>query len=1067
MNDGTTSDAGQQILVAVAPDALALGVDAPGLRDLTYDWRAKPGSADNRRRVVDAYEVVPLDQALQTSYATEAHAVGYVVHGPDGAPLARQPRINKDGLPWLLAQGFSVHTQVLFVDLDNPKAFDERTGKRDKRPWDEDLLIEFQERMRLTQVARGAGWYFSPRGARLVFTLSEAITDPYAVDRALAALHAALADEGFHPDEQCCRWLWHYRLPHIVRRDGRRAVTGVTLPEFAIDTAPLLVDHRPTSHDGTRQVRPRCAKPTAFADALPPDWEAVVAIIADGVRRDDPESTHRLSLLLAGALCHEQVPFELVPTLVMRVRMAFARPSARGYDYHRQLAAERVERWCVGGAVASPLSLTREFPETGAALQRALHAQAIDARRAAAVAALAPTIRPIDKVAWDLQDFIQFAATGVALLSCGTGVGKSHAARAAAAERALSQPQVPWQPGARDEDDKLIRRPRAPEGTTTAITVPTNELAREYVRKLREDFGIEAKRLFSPVTLRNDDGSPVCVYHESARTLLAAGINARVELCEGRGQRPCDFQDACRAYRGAEGPDDARVVIAPHALMAQAAHAAGTGGLLVVDEPPPLLETLTFGEGELREAIASSALYDPYRLALTPLFEALAGFLDHAEIETKYTLAEAVTKGVEYVAAPKMRAALEGAQVHCTADPTGDIIRCAKLARVTPLGHVDHAGPLFLRAEIARAKRQPAHAEALAKVAKVCDAVRQAAIYDTNAAVWLVPKGIYRNLVVKFPNAQFVSMLRRPGATVLADAHMHVTKPIVTHFVGAEPVERAFNALDGAPIRRTILRCKANKKKWFEDGLPMLAPQSGLVRAMRRMLAWLQSEPTERVGLITWLSVERLITTSLDNSTDEAKERWVYDWGYRPEVLDAGIATLRPLLSPLAGRLHLGHYGGIRGLNRFLEADLDALVTFGDPWTDIGECQRDLQYLEGVEGLVDYASGLCAAELGQAHGRLREPRRRRPARVLHVGNVRPDAVGWIVGEVTETHLDADENTVVSVFSAQDLTGEIGRIGLSQRKIAAKLGVDEKTIRRWLRGDTAIPTWLKDALEKIR
>ncbi|WP_437498241.1 hypothetical protein [Sorangium sp. So ce1099] len=62
------------------------------------------------------------------------------------------------------------------------------------------------------------------------------------------------------------------------------------------------------------------------------------------------------------------------------------------------------------------------------------------------------------------------------------------------------------------------------------------------------------------------------------------------------------------------------------------------------------------------------------------------------------------------------------------------------------------------------------------------------------------------------------------------------------------------------------------------------------------------------------------------------------------------------------------------------------------------EQRRDARYI----GLPDWErryEALCAAELEQAHGRLRTVHRTRPARMLHVGNVVPG--GWRDAEVRE------------------------------------------------------------------
>ena len=81
-------------LVAVAKNKFAKGFDG------------------TERKVRDAYEILPVQEALQRVYPTDAHLVTYVVKRAQW-----QPRINKPGLVHF--DGI-VETSVFFCDVDNP-----------------------------------------------------------------------------------------------------------------------------------------------------------------------------------------------------------------------------------------------------------------------------------------------------------------------------------------------------------------------------------------------------------------------------------------------------------------------------------------------------------------------------------------------------------------------------------------------------------------------------------------------------------------------------------------------------------------------------------------------------------------------------------------------------------------------------------------------------------------------------------------------------------------------------------------------------------------------------------
>lgn len=203
-------------LIAVARDKFATGVEAPGTkpkkkgkrvwldsRDPTYDWREPPKSDANTVGVEAVYRVMRMADAFALVYLTDAHFVSYYLVGHDGAPLAVQPRLNKGGLEWVLAQGLGVEHQVVTVDVDNAN----------HEPWASpqagcDALLTALERL------PGVGGYVTRKGLRFVQLLDEPLSAAEA-EGYIVAFMDELAEAGIQADPSCRDWTRHMRLPNI------------------------------------------------------------------------------------------------------------------------------------------------------------------------------------------------------------------------------------------------------------------------------------------------------------------------------------------------------------------------------------------------------------------------------------------------------------------------------------------------------------------------------------------------------------------------------------------------------------------------------------------------------------------------------------------------------------------------------------------------------------------------------------------------------------------------------------------------------------------------------------
>jgi hypothetical protein len=138
-----------------------------------------------------------------------------------------------------------------------------------------------------------------------------------------------------------------------------------------------------------------------------------------------------------------------------------------------------------------------------------------------------------------------------------------------------------------------------------------------------------------------------------------------------------------------------------------------------------------------------------------------------------------------------------------------------------------------------------------------------------------------------------------------------------------------------------------------------------------------------------------------------------------------------PVLARWPGAIETAHYQALRGLNRW--TDFDAFITLGDANLNMAEVERVAAHLQiSAEGRGAFEA---ARELEQAHGRARAPSRSKgPARLIHLGRVRPYGVGWDacerrqfpVGRPAELDAATAAAAVEQFGSQREAARELGR-----------------------------------------
>lgn len=880
------------------------------------------------------YEQVELVEALERTYRTDAHLVGYIVgEGPT------QPRLTKDG------PTDDAVTTCVFVDVDN-------VGHA---PWTTEthaLAVARYESLPLP-----VGVYHTTHGARLVLPLAT----PVPVARAEAVIRRALATldaAGVAVDWAAKDWTRHFRCPHVVRAGASFRSPYVDLSRMRqVDLEPLDLPAPP------KAARARRAAPTLpFTPTLAAHWQARAEAIGRVVAA--PGELHELFLALAGALLAKGVPPAHVPELVRLTAMA---SGSTNPAHHAKSAEDTVRRWSSGASITGMRDLAVRWPAVADAVHDALaDALAIHAREVAPADPPPENVPSLAETTAALERAIADAPDGVTVIVAECGLGKTKAAERVAKARAARKRRLQ---------------------TRTSIAVDKNELAVQIARDLERE-GVPVRRLFGPLSVLGPDGEPVCKYASRALPLVAGGQSVRWEFCEGRGRYKCPEYDRCTAKDGEVG--EGKVVVGTHALIAELDGAAGSTGLLVIDEPPPALETLTFRLDDIATTLGHLAHFK--RAFGDVMGHVLLALRDWADPDTTF---EDLT---------------------------------ASLERPDP----EDAKPPLLHYAVRQCKADVQLARNLGAASNVLRALHRA-LTDSEAVVRLELDPT--RVVVTAPRVELARALRREGATVLLDANADVQLPAYARLVGYTPPVHRYEAPDGAPIARTMLRCgSATRRSWLAHGRLVL--DTGLLVALRAVRAWY---PGGTVGVITLRQIEIALAVGLGLGDD------VRGWGASKARLTEAAAAVRDALDGVHV-VQLAHYGATRGLNRM--ADVDCLVTLGDPWPSVSDAQAEARYLADEPAWEARLEAKCRAELEQAHGRLRVVHRTKPGHALHVGRVLPGGSGWARARTESLAGGRPRNG--APMPPSELAEVIQRLG-GVRAVARVVGCSPSTIARYQAG----------------
>lgn len=880
----------------------------------------------------------------------------------------RQPRINKLGLREFLKL-YPVEMEVFFADVDNP-------GHAD---WTDDMFTEAMERYDTFEILQTAGIYHTTHGARIIQPIDRRIpiseVEPY-----LRQWLDDLQDVGVDADEQCKDWTRHFRLPN-VRRDGREyrspyicldRMTTIPPPSLSPLSELQLEAMVKPSRDKSKKnsSRPIVVEPVDWNNEVLQEWRKGVEVIARAVANVQTE-WHTLFLAIAGALLSRQVPYEHVPSLCRAISIATHRDTRT--DDRENGARTTVAHWLAKHPIMGYSQLVTYWPEVAIAVD-----QGANFARAAANPPQ-EIYQSLEQTTACLEKTITTAPLGVTPISASCGIGKTEAAIRESRKREKKM----------NKDGKITKR--APLGSKTAMSVPTHELAQQITKRFTE-LNTPAKHFFGPLSVLRDDGTPECRYHMVAELLVAGGQSIQREFCEGRGRKQCKHYDDCTARLGYSGPNDARVSVGPHALIGALNGEAGSTGLLIIDEPPSLFVHGVITIGDLEKTIDTLDAFElDYTNAIKPAINAIITWA-----KDKPKNCETILNVIENYD-PKI---IEDIRCYNFPDPR-------------------NTAPPLRRVEVTLAKNSIVKARALGKSSMILGV-----IYKAVTGHRTIVDVFNKSLQYTHTNQEFIGALRRMGAVIVMDANIKTHVKQYEKIINCLPVQE-FLAPDGVVIERVHLYCSAaSRKYWIPYG--KLAPAPSLINAIRKVFKLVAVDSAaKKLGLIT-LKPIKLALDCILHPVDQVRLNAWEAAGGSIQVLAELHQKLEPIIHGWDGDIILGHYGAVRGLNTM--ADVDCLVTLGDPWPNLGQVRREIEYLREphesdttVEAEIDeMAVAQCRDELEQAHGRLRTIHRSRPGRAIHVGRVLPGGFGWKSAELRKM--------IESPASAKEVADLITKIG---------------------------------------
>lgn len=769
---------------------------------------------------------------------------------------------------------------------------------------------------------------------------------------------------------------------------------------------------------------PSISRPSPVLALPPPELDALATALSAELARVT-DGRHQLYLALSGSLLSRGIAPAMLPALIAKV----ARDAGDAKVRQRVCDAESTAAaWTRGAPVTAYLTLRSEWPAVAGALDAYLPqppSVARDRVEAALSVTHAPPRYPLAIAVPYLKATIATALTQPGVLTVfqvDAGVGKSRAATTAALE----------------------------SGTRVAVVAPTNVVSRELYQ-YAASLDPAVQRRFGALSVLRDDGTPVCTLSEVGQVLQEGRFPIPQRLCIR-----CRHRQDCTAQTGREGNKRARIAVTNHAMTDAALEHAGAAGALILDEMPSIAVHTDITTDDLQATLAClgmGAFARAFSDAAIPFARLVRAASDIAEDgEGLVTSTARAARQLDHDA----RFHLEVAAAETTFAPgdDGDLDSFDQPRPApAPAGSAAieaHCADIF-RAAWSRWPNHPAPpttrqtsrhlvvgggglARDLATASRVLGSLRHV-VECGGVATWHASNGAM-TLVVSHLNPAVVRALQRRGPTVILDATADL---VALRKISPRPVlPHVLRAADAAPVARTLLATSTGAKSH-------LAPNG--------IMSWTHFGPAlcEALAIAGALRSKNVLVITHKVCADAIRKTSTH------ELPHARLAQVLQAREMSGGKTVFAHFGAIRGRNDFdgmAWQDTDVVITIGDPWPDVGRVRQENAILgltpEEAEARTYH---LAAAELAQAHGRLRAPRRQRPGFAVHAGSVLP--LGWTRADTTVTQPHEGRPVNAPAMERGELRVLVELAG-GIRALARLAEVSESTVRRYLRGRN-IPT----------
>lgn len=512
-------------------------------------------------------------------------------------------------------------------------------------------------------------------------------------------------------------------------------------------------------------------------------------------------------------------------------------------------------------------------------------------------------------------------------------------------------------------------------GRSAFLAVPTNALLREVDKRLNVDHRV----VTGVLSVLNDDGSPACQKHTIAKRLQSSGGDVHRLLCE-----ECEYKEGCPARLGASRGGGA-LTLTNHACLPALVRAAARDGLtplVVWDESPPFVETVTLLKKDLAWFLEQFDLEDDtrrpvtparlaqfdlfserFRIAWRPLMEVLRGFVGRG--------ADGLGASVAGYTATR----LYESQIH---------------RAETTVGAAEGAGDPWTRIW-----RVAAAAYRVNKPELMYDKMPESAQAHIDRGA-----RIQKTLEMLLGEASEASLKEVLGGYTLSRITPH---GLLWRDFGGVIMDATASEADLRALRPDMtiedIAVKDAGTSGDDETKRLLVPTTGLARTVLK--AW----PVE--------GGKRLehVVEHLRKALKEQRKKLDRDLKVLVVTYKSEVETIKNMVQGIDfAAFDVRYYGNIRGYDAWFQDGYDAVVTIGDPFSnmDATDAAYDLLGVKDMERFA-YSQLNADAELGQAHGRGRAPQRKKRDGFrygLHYGKRVP--AGW----------DA-ENTIISSNGVYD------------------------------------------------